>query len=147
MSMVTVKELLKSKSTSVWTISPEASVLDALQMMADKDVGAVLVAEGDKLVGILSERDYARNVTLKGKSPKTLSVGKLMTSKVFYVSPDKTIDECMALMTDKHIRHLPVMENERLVGIVTIGDVVKQVIADQQFKIQEMEKYISGGGF
>ena len=140
----TVKELLQNKNGDVWTISPQASAYEALQFMAEKDIGALLVAENNKLVGVFSERDYARKVTLKGKSSKTAAVRELMTTKVLYVSPDKTVDECMALMTEKHIRHLPVLDAGSLVGIVTIGDVVKSVVADQKFIIQELEKYIAG---
>ena len=140
----TVKELLRNKTGSVWTIGPQASAYEALQLMADKDVGALLVLDQGALVGIFSERDYARKVNLKGKSAKTTKVGELMTAKVLYISPDKTVDECMALMTDKHIRHLPVMDAGKLVGIVTIGDVVKSVVASQKFIIQELGKYIAG---
>ncbi len=140
----TVRELLQNKKDKVWTIGPHASAYEALQVMADKDIGALLVVDKKKLVGVFSERDYARKVILKGKSSKTTTVGALMTAKVLYVSPDMTVDECMALMTDKHVRHLPVLDAGNLAGIVTIGDVVKSVVADQKFMIQELEKYISG---
>lgn len=144
MSIGTVKELLTRKQGAIWTIGPKASTYEALQLMAAKDIGAVMVVENGKLVGIFSERDYARKVILKGKSSKTAPVGEVMTTKVLYVGPEKTVEECMAIMTDKRVRHLPVMENGELIGIVTIGDIVKKVIADQQFRIQELEKYIAG---
>jgi len=143
--MNTVSEILKAKGRNIWSISPHATVYEALQLLADKDVGALLVIEEGKLVGIFSERDYARKVILKGKSSKETSVEELMTKEVLYVSPTDTIENCMALMTAKRIRHLPVLENDRLVGIVTIGDVVNQIISEQQFTIQELEKYIHGG--
>jgi CBS domain-containing protein len=113
--------------------------------MAEKNVGALLVIDKDSLVGIFSERDYARKVILKGKSSKDTSVSELMTPEVFYMDTDATLEECMALMTAKHIRHLPVLENKQLVGIVTLGDVVKQIIVEQKFTIGELEKYITGG--
>jgi len=113
--------------------------------MAEKNVGALLVIEKEKLVGIFSERDYARKVILKDKSSKSTSVGELMTREVFYIDADSTLEESMALMTVKRIRHLPVLKNNQLIGIVTLGDVVKQIISDQQFAIRELEKYITGG--
>jgi CBS domain-containing protein len=112
--------------------------------MANKNVGALLVIDKGKVVGIFSERDYARKVILKGKSSKETSVGELMTQKVLYINPGDTMENCMALMTAKRIRHLPVMENDQLIGIVSIGDVVKHLISDQQFTIRELEKYITG---
>ena len=113
--------------------------------MAEKNVGALLVIEKEKLVGIFSERDYARKVILKDKSSKNTSVGELMTREVFYIDADSSLEEIMALMTAKRIRHLPVLKNNQLIGIVTLGDVVKQIISDQQFAIRELEKYITGG--
>lgn len=142
--MKSVRQLLSAKARNVWSVSPSQSVFEALQLMAEKDIGAVLVIEGGTVVGIFSERDYARKVILKGKSSKETSVGELMTRDVLYVRPDQSIEECMAVMTDKHIRHLPVMENEKLLGIVTIGDIVKAIISDQQFTIRELENYITG---
>ncbi|RLD96423.1 MAG: histidine kinase [Aquificota bacterium] len=141
----TVKQLLDLKGRNVWWVTPETVVYDALKLMADKDIGAVLVLKDGKLVGIFSERDYARKVILKGKSSKETTVGELMSKKVFYVSPDQTLEECMALMTEEHIRHLPVLENGELVGIVTIGDVVHGIIKDQKFTIEELQRYIIGG--
>jgi CBS domain-containing protein len=113
--------------------------------MAEKNVGALLVIEKDKLMGIFSERDYARKVILKEKSSKNTSVGELMTREVIYINADSTLEESMALMTAKHIRHLPVLKNNQLIGIVTLGDVVRQIITDQKFAIRELEKYITGG--
>ncbi len=142
--MKSVRQVLPSKSRAVWSVSPSQSVFEALQLMAEKDIGAVLVLEEGKVVGIFSERDYARKVILKGKSSKETAVGELMTRDVLYVRPEQSIEECMALMTDKHVRHLPVMENDKLLGIVTIGDIVKAVISEQQFTIRELENYITG---
>jgi len=141
----TIGQLLKVKGSQIWSIEPQATVYRALQIMAEKNVGALLVIDGERLVGIFSERDYARNIILKGKSSKDTPVSDLMTPEVFYTSTSATVEECMALMTAKHIRHLPVLENLQLVGIVTLGDVVQQIIAEQKFTINELEKYISGG--
>ncbi len=141
----TVRQILQSKGNAIWSIGPEATVFEALVLMAEKDIGAVLVVDEEKLVGILSERDYARRVILKGRSSKDTKVGELMTPEVFYVRPEQSIEECMALMTNKHIRHLPVLENDKLVGMITIGDAVKAVIADQEVMIHSLENYIWGG--
>jgi len=143
--MYTVRHLLQAKTNQIWTIAPQASIYEALELMASKNIGAVLVLEGDKIIGIFTERDYARKVILKGKTSKTATVGELMTTDVLYVSPDDTIEDCMALMTDKRARHLPVMENEKLVGVVSIGDVVKAIISEREFMIRELERYITGG--
>lgn len=143
--MYTVKDLLQGKGNQVWSIKPQATVYEALELMAAKNCGALLVVENDKLVGIFSERDYARKVILKGRSSKTTSVGELMTTEVFYINPDDTIEYCMALMTEKRTRHLPVMENDKLAGLVSIGDVVKAIITDREFTIRELERYITGG--
>lgn len=143
--MYHVRQLLQAKGNKVYTIAPEATVYEALQLMAEKNIGALVVIEEGKVVGILSERDYARNVILKGKSSKTTSVADLMTEEVLYVSPDDTVENCMALMTNKRLRHLPVMENGQLVGIVSIGDIVKEIISDREFMIRELERYIHGG--
>lgn len=142
--MKSVRELLSSKPQQVWSVSPSQSVFEALLLMAEKDIGAVLVIEDGQVVGIFSERDYARKVILKGKSSRETPVGELMTRDVLYVRPDQSAEECMALMTNKHIRHLPVLEDNRLIGIVTIGDIVKAIISDQQFTIRELENYITG---
>jgi CBS domain-containing protein len=143
--MSTVRQLLRTKPADIWTIGPEATVYDALQLMAKKDIGAVLVLEAGKLVGIFSERDYARKVVLHGKSSKSTAVGELMTRLVYYVRPDQTVEECLALMTAKHIRHLPVLNDDRLIGVVTIGDVGKEIISQQAFTIESLENYITGG--
>jgi CBS domain-containing protein len=140
-----VREILQVKGRDIWSIAPQASVYEALEIMADKNVGALLVIDNEKVVGIFSERDYARKVILKGKSSKETSVGELMTREVFYVEPGDSMEHCMALMTAKRIRHLPVMENDQLVGIVSIGDVVKKIISEQEFTIGQLEKYIRGG--
>lgn len=142
--MVTVNQCLQNKGRAIWSIGPNLSVYDALQMMAEKDIGALLVVEDDRLAGIFSERDYARKVILQGKSSKETSVREIMTSRVVCVRPEQTIEDCMALMTDKRVRHLPVLENDRLVGMISIGDVVKTIIAEQQFVIEQLENYITG---
>jgi CBS domain-containing protein len=142
--MATVKQFLESKESNIWSISPEATVFEGLQVMADKNIGALLVTKDDKLVGIFSERDYARKVILKGKASKDTTIGELMTREVVYITPENSLDECMALMSAKHIRHLPILRNGRLLGLLTLGDVVKQILSNQEFKIQEMEKYITG---
>jgi len=140
----TVRDMLSAKGGTVWSVTPETPVVEALRMMAEKNVGAVVVRRGDTLAGILSERDYARKVVLKGKSSKDTPVGDIMTSRVAFVRPDQTTDDCMALMTAKHVRHLPVLESGDLVGIISIGDVVKAVIADLHFSIEQLESYING---
>ena len=142
--MRTVEQLLQVKGSDIWSIAPQATTYNALQIMAEKNVGALLVIEKEKLMGIFSERDYARKVILKDKSSKNTSVGELMTREVFYIDANSTLEESMALMTAKRIRHLPVLKNNRLIGIVTLGDVVRQIISDQQFAIRELEKYITG---
>jgi CBS domain-containing protein len=142
--MSSVREILQTKGRATWSVAADDSVYDALKLMADKNIGAVLVTEADELVGILSERDYARKVILKGKASRDTPVREIMTEHVYYVRPDQTSDECLALMTDKHIRHLPVIENEKLVGVISIGDVVKAVISKQEFLIEQLENYITG---
>ncbi len=142
--MKTVKQLLDVKGHAVWTIGPDASVYEALKLMADKDVGALLVLEAGKLAGIISERDYARKVILKGKFSKDTPVHEIMTTRLVYVRPEQTLQECMALMTDQHIRHLPVLAGEELVGLVSIGDLVKAIISEQEFLIQNLQDYIMG---
>jgi CBS domain-containing protein len=140
--MKTVKEILEAKSHKLLSISPQTSVLDALKLMADKDVGALVVLDGDGLAGIFSERDYARKVILHGKSSKATPVSEIMTHKVVCVRPDQSVEECMALMTDKRIRHLPVLEGRHVIGVISIGDVVKEVISEQRFVIEQLEHYI-----
>jgi CBS domain-containing protein len=136
--------MLSAKGGTVWSVTPETPVVEALRMMAEKNVGAVVVCRGGTLAGILSERDYARKVVLKGKSSKDTPVGDIMTSRVAFIRPDQTTDDCMALMTAKHVRHLPVLESGDLVGIISIGDVVKAVIADLRLSIEQLESYING---
>jgi len=142
--MKTVKQLLDAKGHNVWIIAPDASVYEALTLMADKDVGALLVLEAGKLVGIISERDYARKVILKGKFSKDTPVSEIMSTRLVYVRPEQTVEECMALMTDRHIRHLPVLTDEQVVGIISIGDLVKAIISEQEFLIQNLQNYIMG---
>ena len=132
------------KGDDVWTITPDATVFDALTKMAHKDVGALTVMGGDQLVGIISERDYARKVILQGKTSRTTLVHEIMSSPVICVRPQQTVEECMALLTGRRIRHLPVIENEWVIGIISIGDLVKSIISEQQFIIEQLENYISG---
>ena len=137
--MSTVRQLLEVKGRDIWSVSPNATVLQALRTMADKQVGALVVLDGDKLVGVLSERDYARKVILYGKTSKDTRVNEIMSSPVVTVHPDQTVAECMELMTNKHIRHLPVLENDELVGVISIGDVVRDVIYSQRKKLRSFE--------
>ncbi len=144
--MQTVRDLLEEKGRKVWTIGPEQTVFEALTLMAEQDIGAlVVVADGGRLKGIFSERDYARKVILKGISSRETHVRDIMTSKVFFVGPDQPLEECMALMTERRVRHLPVLEKERLVGVISIGDVVKAFIAQKDYMIGQLENYIMGG--
>ena len=140
--MKTVTQLLEGKGTDVHTIGPDERVIDALKLMAEKDVGALVVTEGGRIAGIISERDYARKVILHGKSSHDIQVREIMTARVVTVQPRHTVEECMALMTKKRIRHLPVTEGERLVGVLSIGDLVKEVIAEQEQTIKQLESYI-----
>ncbi len=141
--MSTVRELLKAKGSELWSIAPDATVYAALELMAEKDVGALPVVEGGELVGIFSERDYARGIVLKGKSSRDTPVADLMSRKVLYVSPDETVDGCMQRMTKRRVRHLPVLDEGELVGIVTIGDVVHRIISEQGETIDQLETYIT----
>jgi len=143
--MKLVKQILREKGSEALSISPDAFVYDALKLMAEKNVGTLLVLEKGKLVGIISERDYARKVILKGKSSLETPVREIMTDRVLFVRPEQTVEECMALMTDKHIRHLPVLVGDQVVGIVSIGDLVKASIDEKDFLIQQLENYITGG--
>jgi CBS domain-containing protein len=142
--MATVSQILKSKpEQAVHMVAPSASVFDAVKMMAEKNIGAVLVGEGGKILGIFTERDYARKVVLMSKSSKDMPVREAMTTDVMFVGPEQTSEVCMALMTENRLRHLPVMERGTLVGLVSIGDLVKDVISEQKFLIQQLEQYIA----
>jgi len=142
--MATVRDMLKTKGSEVWSVAPDTTVYDALKLMAEKNIGAVLVMEADKVVGILSERDYARKIVLMGRASADTPAREIMTSRVMCVRPQETAEECMALMTEKKVRHLPVLEDDRLVGIISIGDVVKATIAQKEFIIGQLEEYIRG---
>ena len=144
--MNTVRHILEVKGRDVWTIPPEATVLDALHLMADKDIGALLVVDGERLVGILSERDYARKVILMGKASKDTAVSEIMTSKLYTVHPDQTVEECMALMSNHRIRHLPVMDGPEIVGVISLGDVVNNIIYRQRQTIKGLEDRITSTG-
>ncbi len=140
-----VRDILAGKGDAVISVTPETWVLDALRLMAEREIGALLVMTGGRPVGMFSERDYARQVILKGKASKDTPVQDVMTSRVVYVRPDQTVDDCMALMTDKRVRHLPVLEDGRVTGVVSIGDIVKAVISDKEFLIEQLENYIATG--
>lgn len=143
--MIAVRDILQRKGNQVWSVAPDSTVYDALMLMAEQNVGALLVLDREKIVGIFSERDYARKIILKGKASKETSVEEIMTSEVTTVHPAQFVEECMALMTDKRIRHLPVLEGEKLAGLISIGDVVKAIISDREFIIKQLESYITGG--
>ncbi len=142
--MTHVTQLLDAKGPTIWSVPPQASVFEAIRLMAEKKIGAVLVLDAQELVGIVSERDYARKVILQGKSSKDTPVEAIMTSRVYYVHPEQTIDDCLALMTAKRIRHLPVLADATLVGILSIGDLVKALLSDQEVLIEQLETYITG---
>jgi len=142
--MPIVTDLLQTKGHSVWSVSPDATVYEALELMAEKDVGALLVLEEGRVAGIFSERDYARKVILRGRASRDTPVREIMTAKVLYVRPEQSVNDCMALMTRHHIRHLPVLEGGELIGLISIGDVVKAIISEQEFMIEQLENYITG---
>ena len=142
--MKTVAQVLEGKRSSVISVAPDATVFVALQLMAEREVGAVVVLDGGRLVGILSERDYARKIILLGKASKDTPVRDIMTHRVVCVRPSSTIEECMAVMTDKRVRHLPVLSDKHVIGVISIGDVVKETIAEQKFIIEQLEHYIMG---
>jgi CBS domain-containing protein len=138
-----VSDILKGKSSNIYSVTAQVSVYEAIKVMGEKNIGALLVMEGEKLTGILSERDYARKVVLKGKSSRETPVKDIMTEQVLTVTPGDTIEKCMSIMTDKHIRHLPVVENENVLGMVSIGDVVNGIIESQKETIAHLQSYIS----
>lgn len=140
--MQTIGKLLETKGNQIWSIAPDRSVYDAIALMAEKEVGALVVLEREKIVGIISERDYARKVILKGKSSKDTPIHSIMTKRVIHARPEQTVDQCMAIMTEKRIRHLPVLEGQKLVGMISIGDLVRATIAEQTFLIEQLEHYI-----
>ncbi len=142
--MMSIRTLLDLKGHDLWSISPDAAVFDAIELMADKEIGALLVMEDDKSVGVISERDYARKIILEGKSSKGTPVRDIMSVRVVYAHPSQTIEECMAVMTHKRIRHLPVLDDDHLIGMISINDLVRALIADQEFRIDQLEHYISG---
>ena len=143
--MTTATQILKSKpDKSVYSTTPSSSVFDAVKLMAEKNVGALVVMEGGAIVGVVTERDYARKIVLMARSSKETLVREIMTSPVMYVQPDRTSEECMALMTEYRVRHLPVMDKGEVIGLVSIGDLVKDVISEQKFIIQQLEQYIAG---
>lgn len=139
-----VSQILQTKGSQTWTISPEATVFEALTLLAEKDIGSLVVVEDDHVVGIFSERDYSRKVILQGKSSRKTLIKEIMTPDVICVRPDQSVSKCMALMTNKRIRHLPVLVDGKLVGVISIGDVVKSIISDQQIIINQLEDYIYG---
>jgi len=141
---MTARHIIQQKGRNVWTIDPDATVLDALAKMAEKDVGSLAVMDGEKLVGIITERHYSRNVILKGKRSATTFVKDIMEQNVVHVRPDQSVEVCMALMTEKRVRHLPVVEGDKMIGIVSIGDLLKTIISKQKFVIDELEHYIHG---
>lgn len=144
--MRTVHNLLQVKGNQVWSVTPSETVFEALERMSELDIGALLVMEGGELVGILSERDYARKIALAGKASKETSVEEIMTSRVYCVELDQTVEEAMALMTNRRVRHLPVVGDQKtVIGVISIGDVVKDIIAEKEFHIEQLEKYIAGG--
>jgi CBS domain-containing protein len=140
--MKTVRELVEGKEQRLLSVAPDDSVYAALKKMAQHDIGALVVVSGDKLVGVFSERDYARRVILEGKSSRDTQVSEIMTRQVICVSPERTADQCMAVMTQKRVRHLPVIENKQVVAVISIGDVVREMISDQQHTIEQLEQYI-----
>lgn len=142
--MKLVKNILAFKGNDIWHIAPDDSVLDGIRMMADKGIGALLVMNNENLVGIISERDYARKVILEGRSSETTPVKDIMTTEVICAKPEQTVEECMLLMTENHIRHLPVKQDEKVVGVLSIGDLVKAIIEEQHFTIKQLEMYIAG---
>ncbi|MGB9044067.1 MAG: CBS domain-containing protein [Pseudolabrys sp.] len=141
--MTTVRQLLKEKGHNIFTVGPDETVFDAIRKMADENIGSLVVCEGKKLIGIITERHYARNVFLKGRASPSTLVKDVMETQVVFVRPDQTVDECMAVMSEKRVRHLPVMDQGKLIGIISIGDLVKHIISDQKFTIDQLTHFIS----
>lgn len=142
--MQTVRQLVAEKGSQVWTIRPQDSVYEAIRLMADENIGALVVMEEGSPVGLITEREYARRVALEGRASRDTTVGEIMVRKVVYAAPDQFIEDAMAVMTDKRVRHLPVLDNGRLIGLISIGDLVKAIIAEQQFVIDQLAHYITG---
>lgn len=142
--MATIGQILKLKGSAVWTVSPQTRLLDALVLLADKEIGAVIVKDGNRIAGIFSERDFARMVAKTGQTALDTPVAQLMTSMVYYVRPDQSVEEAMVLMTDRRIRHLPVMDGDDVVGMISIGDLVKEMVSEKDSHIRSLENYISG---
>jgi CBS domain-containing protein len=143
--MATIRQLLLDKGNKVHSIGPEDTVYDAIRKMADESIGSLIVMDGGKIVGIITERDYARNVVLKGRASPATRVRDIMEPRVLYAKPDQSVEECMAIMTDKRVRHLPVIEQEKAIGVISIGDLVKNIISHQKFIIDQFEHFIRGG--
>ena len=141
--MITVGELLEGKGHNVWSVGPDDTVYDTIKMMDDKHVGALAVVKNDELIGIISERDYARQVILKDRTSKQTKVKEIMTRHVYYTHPEQTIDECLVIINERRIRHLPVLDNNKLVGMMSVGDVVKEIIKDQKYTIEQLENHLS----
>jgi CBS domain-containing protein len=145
--MPTVRDLIRTKDNpQIWSISPDSTVYEALQLLAEKNVGALLVMSAEKIDGIISERDCVRRVDLAGKTSRQMRVNEIMTSHVLYLDINQSLEECMAIMTEKKVRHLPVFDGQKLVGIVSVGDVLKEIVSDQKFMIDQLSRYITGGG-
>ena len=142
--METVRDLLKKKGHQVWSIAPDATVYEGLELMSLKEIGALIVMEGPRVLGVVSERDYARNVVLKGRLSRDTRIREIMTTNLIHIHLDNSVQECMELMTEERVRHLPVLEADHLLGIISIGDLVKSIIAEQQFMIKQLETYIGG---
>jgi CBS domain-containing protein len=142
--MSIVSDILKGKGNTIWSVGPRDTVQSTLKLMAEKNIGAVIVVDGKKIAGIFSERDFARHCAKGSLNPAEIHVSDMMTSHLFSVNPSQTTNECMALMTSKHIRHLPVMDNDQLIGLISIGDVVKRIIEDHKFSITQLERYVTG---
>ena len=142
--MKRIQTLLKKKGYDVWSIAPDASVYEAIHLMAEKSVGALIVMDGPSLVGVISERDYARKIILEGRSSEDTKISEIMSAEVITTGPDNSIEECMKIMTDRRIRHLPVLSGDKVLGVISLGDLVEYIIAEQRFVIEQMERYISG---